>query len=117
MGGFYKGLQANIPRGATMNGTMLSTYTQSKRFSKNIGIRDGVPLQASASLISGFCMACTVCPLDVVRTRLMNQPTDGPKLYSGLADCARNIMVNEGPQAFYKGFVPLFSRFAPNTCL
>merc|ERR1719258_249808 len=52
----------------------------------------------------------------MVRTRLMNQPPDA-KLYSGAFDCVGKILANEGPQGFYRGFVPIWMRFAPTTCL
>ena len=61
-------------------------------------------------------MTCTVSPFDIIRTRLMNQPSDA-KLYNGFGDCAKKILQNEGPLGFWKGFIPIWSRFAPTTCL
>lgn len=61
-------------------------------------------------------MACTVSPFDIIRTRLMNQPSD-VKIYSGFGDCFMKIFKNEGPLGFYKGFLPIWGRFAPTTCL
>lgn len=46
----------------------------------------------------------------------MNQPTDA-KLYSGLVDCAKKTMASEGPTAFYRGFFPIWGRFAPQATL
>ena len=39
------------------------------------------------------------------------------KLYDGFFDCAIKIAKNEGFFGFYRGFIPLWSRFAPTTCL
>jgi len=61
-------------------------------------------------------MATTVAPFDMVRTRLMNQPPDA-KLYNGAFDCVGKILANEGPGGFYRGFIPIWMRFAPTTCL
>ena len=61
-------------------------------------------------------MTCTVSPFDMLRTRLMNQPTD-KKLYNGFVDAAVKIMKNEGPGAFYRGFFPIWARFAPTATL
>ena len=65
---------------------------------------------------AGFFMATTVAPFDMVRTRLMNQPPDA-KIYSGAFDCVGKIMAAEGPGGFYRGFFPIWMRFAPTTCL
>lgn len=46
----------------------------------------------------------------------MNQPADA-KLYNGFADCVMKMLKSEGPLGFYKGFIPIWSRFAPTTCL
>jgi len=54
---------------------------------KTMGFKDGLSLQFSAAFTAGFFMTCTVSPFDIMRTRLMNQPTD-KKIYSGFFDCA-----------------------------
>ena len=61
-------------------------------------------------------MTCTVTPFDIMRTRLMNQPTDA-KIYNGLLDCFQKILRTEGPLAFWKGFMPFWGRLAPSACL
>jgi len=61
-------------------------------------------------LFGGFAGACSVIgntPLDVVKTRM--QGLDAAR-YKNTLDCARQIMVNEGPKAFYKGTLPRMSR-------
>ena len=61
-------------------------------------------------LMGGFAGACSVfgnTPLDVVKTRM--QGLDA-KRYKNTFDCAKQIMANEGPKAFYKGTVPRLSR-------
>jgi hypothetical protein len=79
-------------------------------------VSDGIQLQFMAAFSAGFFMTCTVSPFDIIRTRLMNQPSDA-KLYNGFGDCAMKIFKNEGPLGFWKGFIPIWSRFAPTTCL
>ena len=46
----------------------------------------------------------------------MNQPADA-KIYNGFTDCVMKMLKTEGPLGFYKGFIPIWSRFAPTTCL
>jgi len=61
-------------------------------------------------------MSLTATPFDMVRTRIMNQPKDRI-LYNGMLDCFSKIISNEGLLALYKGFFPVWGRFAPTTTL
>jgi len=116
-GGFYKGIEANVARAMILNATKMACYDTCKGLVKNnLGIKDGLLCQFMSAFSAGFFMTCTVSPFDIIRTRLMNQPSDA-KLYSGFVDCAMKIMANEGPLGFYKGFIPIWSRFAPTTCI
>ena len=56
-------------------------------------------------------------PLDVLRTRLYNQPAGEARLYTGAPDAFVKIMRQEGAGAFYKGFVPHFMRVGPHFVL
>lgn len=117
--GFYRGIQANIMRAMVLNGTKMACYDTIKQKIVESGlVKDGSSLlgQFLAAFGAGFFMVCTVAPFDMIRTRLMNQPPD-KVLYTGFVDCASKIVSNEGPQALYKGFIPIWSRFAPTTTL
>jgi len=46
----------------------------------------------------------------------MNQPADA-KIYNNAFDCMVKIAKNEGPLTFWRGFMPIWSRFAPTTTL
>jgi hypothetical protein len=61
-------------------------------------------------------MAITVTPFDMARTRIMNQPKN-LVLYTGMIDCFLKITKSEGPLSVYKGFFPVWARFAPTTTL
>ena len=55
-------------------------------------------------------------PTDVVKTRVMNQPSDanGRGLYySSSLDCARKLVAAEGVRGFYRGFLPNWIRLGP----
>lgn len=61
-------------------------------------------------LMGGVAGAASVfanTPLDVVKTRMQGLEA---QRYKNTLDCMRQIMVNEGPKAFYKGTVPRLSR-------
>ena len=114
--GFYKGIQVNIMRACVLNATKMGCYDVCKTKVKQTGIaKDGIPLQFLSALTAGFFMTCTVSPFDIMRTRLMNQPTEAP-IYNGFVDCFQKILKTEGPTGFYKGFLPIWGRFAPATC-
>ena len=118
VGGFYRGIQANIARACVLNGTKMAVYDVAKGYVSNSSgwtRKDPRTIFCSAT-ISGFFMTCTVSPFDMLRTRLMNQPTD-QKLYNGFADAAIKVLKNEGPTAFYRGFFPIWARFAPTATL
>ena len=116
IGGFYKGIEANVMRAMILNATKMACYDQCKQTMKKSGVPDGLALQFASAFTAGFFMTCTVSPFDIIRTRLMNQPSDA-KLYNGFGDCFAKILANEGPLGFYKGFLPIWGRFAPTTCL
>ena len=118
IGGFYRGFSANVSRAMVLNGTKMSCYDQVKAAVVAAGI--GGPKDVITSGVSAFCagffMTCTVAPFDLVRTRLMNQPP-GSKEYTGMLDCAVKTLAKDGPLGFYRGFIPIWGRFAPTTTL
>lgn len=118
MGGFYRGINANIMRAMVLNGTKMGCYDTAKGVVVNAtGWERQAPQTTFFSAVAaGFFMTCTVSPFDMVRTRLMNQPADA-NLYNGAVDCMVKIAKNEGPLTFWRGFMPIWSRFAPTTTL
>lgn len=80
-----------------------------------MGMNDGVPCHFTAAVMAGFCTTVVASPVDVVKTRFMNSRKGQ---YRGAIECAIRTMVQEGPTAFYKGFVPSFSRLVSwNICM
>lgn len=74
--------------------------------------QDGIVPRVIGSLISGLVSAVVSTPMDVVKTRLMNQPAKAT-LYTGMLDCAVKTVRGEGLMALYKGFMPAYARLAP----
>ena len=116
--GFYRGIDSNIARAMVLNGTKMACYDQSKGYVVAItGLsKQSIVTQFLSAVAAGFFMTCTVSPFDMVRTRLMNQPVDA-KLYNNAIDCVVKIAKNEGPLTFWRGFMPIWSRFAPTTTI
>jgi len=118
IGGFYRGIDSNIARAMVLNGTKMACYDQAKGFVVSVTGFERKSLMTTffSAVAAGFFMTCTVAPFDMVRTRLMNQPADA-KVYSNALDCAMKIATQEGPLTFWRGFFPIWSRFAPTTTL
>lgn len=115
--GFYRGLQANMMRACVLNGTKMGCYDQiSSMINKTRLVPEGLATQFVSAFGAGFFMATTVAPFDMIRTQLMNQPVQ-QKLYTGFTDCLIKILNKQGPRGLYAGFIPIWARFAPTTCL
>ena len=107
-----------VARACVLNGTKMACYDVIKGMVVNQtgwGRKDP-RCQFVSAIGAGFFMTCTVSPFDMMRTRLMNQPTDA-KIYNGMFDCFTKILKNEGPLAFWRGFLPIWGRFAPQATL
>ncbi|KAJ7323385.1 hypothetical protein OS493_031860 [Desmophyllum pertusum] len=67
-----------------------------------------------ASGVAGLAGAVASNPIDVVKTRMMNQrnlkvkPGDGTVIYTSAAHCLITTFKSEGIFALYRGFVPQF---------
>jgi Mitochondrial carrier protein len=116
--GFYRGIDSNIARAMVLNGTKMGVYDEAKKvISTSTGLpKSSLIAQFMSAVTAGFFMTITVAPFDMIRTRLMNQPADA-KLYNGAIDCMMQIAQKEGPLTFWRGFIPIWSRFAPTTTL
>uniref|UniRef100_A0A3B4Z1T3 Dicarboxylate carrier UCP2 n=1 Tax=Stegastes partitus TaxID=144197 RepID=A0A3B4Z1T3_9TELE len=66
-----------------------------------------LPCHFVSAFGAGLCTTVIASPVDVVKTRYMNSP---PGQYSSVLKCAAAMMTQEGPLAFYKGFMPSFLR-------
>lgn len=118
IGGFYRGLKPNILRAVVLNGTKMACYDQIKTsvVNKTEWNRNDLKCQFTSATGAGFFMSTAVAPFDMIRTRIMNQPVD-KKIYNGFIDTATKIYKTEGVASFYRGFFPMWGRFAPQATL
>lgn len=116
--GFYRGVEANIVRACVLNATKMGVYDMAKGYVVDTtGWSRKDPRTAfGAAFCAGFFMTCTVSPFDRLRTNLMNQPTD-QKIYNGFIDCAVKTIKNDGVLSLWRGFIPIWARFAPQATL
>ncbi|XP_067006572.1 mitochondrial uncoupling protein 4 [Anabrus simplex] len=115
--GLWKGSIPNVQRAALVNLGDLTTYDSAKRFIlSHTTLPDSHLTHIMASSCAGLVAATMGTPADVVKTRIMNQPTDTQGrglLYKSSVDCLLKTVENEGIFALYKGFLPVWIRMAP----
>lgn len=115
--GLWKGCTPNIYRAALVNLGDLTTYDTGKRLLlQHTSLKDNYFTHSLASGMSGLVAATLGTPADVIRTRVMNQPTDNKGrglLYKSPLDCLMKTLRGEGFAALYKGFFPIWARMAP----
>lgn len=88
-----------------LNATKLATYDHIKHSLINYKIlQDGYPCHFVSSVVAGVCIAIVTAPVDIIKTRIMNQPKE--RIYTGMIDCGMKVFKNEGMFGFYKGFTP-----------
>lgn len=115
--GLWRGAAPNVYRAALVNLGDLTTYDTGKRFLlQHTNLKDNYFTHSLASGMSGLIAATLGTPADVIRTRVMNQPTDNQGrglLYRSPLDCLLKTVRGEGFKALYKGFFPIWARMAP----
>lgn len=116
--GLWRGVGPTAQRAAIIAAVELPIYDFTK--SKMIPlIGDNIVNHSIASMAASIASAIASTPIDVIRTRLMNQrrislPNESSShLYKGSIDCFLKTSKNEGFLALYKGFVPTFLRMGP----
>jgi solute carrier family 25 oxoglutarate transporter 11 len=118
----WRGSQPTIVRAMLVTAAQLGAYDQFKYLllTRYKLMGDGLGLHIVASFGAGFVAAVVTNPVDVVKTRIMNQGStagaQAPK-YAGMIDCFVKIARQEGLSGFYKGFVPNFMRLGPQTIM
>ncbi|KAF3699014.1 Kidney mitochondrial carrier protein 1 Solute carrier family 25 member 30 [Channa argus] len=110
--GLWKGVSLTAQRAAIVVGVELPVYDITKKHLILSGyMGDTVYTHFLSSFVCGLAGALASNPVDVVRTRMMNQR--GGALYQGTLDCLLQTWRSEGFMALYKGFFPNWLRLGP----
>ncbi|KAL6195489.1 hypothetical protein ACLB2K_031108 [Fragaria x ananassa] len=106
IGALWTGLGPNVARNAIINAAELASYDQVKETVLKIpGFTDNIFTHLLAGLCAGFFAVSIGSPVDVVKSRMMGDPS-----YKNTFDCFIKTLKYEGFLAFYKGFLPNFGR-------
>uniref|UniRef100_A0A8C1JLR8 Solute carrier family 25 member 12 n=1 Tax=Cyprinus carpio TaxID=7962 RepID=A0A8C1JLR8_CYPCA len=101
--GLYKGAKACFLRDIPFSAIYFPVYAHTKASMADEDGRVG-PLQLlTAGAIAGVPAASLVTPADVIKTRLQVAARAGQTTYSGVIDCFRKILHEEGFRALWKG--------------
>ena len=114
--GMFRGVIPNAQRAFLVNAAELATYDVLKKHSITY-FGDNIISYFIGSIGAGLAASLVSTPVDLVKTRLMNQPTDPIThkglQYSGAMDCALKTCKAEGFWGIYKGFLPTWLRLGP----
>lgn len=123
LAGLWRGVGPTAQRAAIIVGVELPAYDVTKRYFLDSGLLgDTITNHFLSSCVAGLAGAIGSNPVDVVKTRLMNQRklkavlVEGvkmPTIYSSSADCLLQTVKTEGFLALYKGFIPTWVRLGP----
>jgi len=108
--GMWRGWLPNVQRAALVQLGDLTAYDISKqKLLHHTSLKDNYVCHGVASIIAGLVSTIMSTPSDVLKTRIMNNPTR----YKSTTDCLLQTIKNEGPFALYKGFFPIWARMGP----
>ncbi|KAI1241856.1 hypothetical protein IHE44_0005358 [Lamprotornis superbus] len=110
-----KGVSLTAQRAAIVVGVELPVYDLTKKHIIMSG-HMGDTVYTHFLFLCGLAGALASNPVDVVRTRMMNQKSQqhgGHSAYKGTLDCLLQTWKNEGFFALYKGFWPNWLRLGP----
>ncbi|XP_017547873.1 calcium-binding mitochondrial carrier protein Aralar1 isoform X1 [Pygocentrus nattereri] len=101
--GLYKGAKACFLRDIPFSAIYFPVYAHAKTEVTDEEGRLGAMQLLFAGAIAGVPAASLVTPADVIKTRLQVAARAGQTTYSGVIDCFRKILREEGFKAFWKG--------------
>jgi len=112
--GLYKGVQSPLVGLAVMNSVMFLAYGQGKSYLQK---DPAVPLTlsqfAQAGAFAGICISFVEGPVDLFKSQMQVQYGTGQK-YTGIVDCAKQIVGKFGIKGAYQGLGATFLRDVPS---
>ncbi|KAI6171645.1 Calcium-binding carrier protein Aralar1 [Aphelenchoides besseyi] len=111
--GLYKGARACFLRDVPFSAIYFPAYAHAKQYTADDQGLNGPGSLFASAFIAGVPAAALVTPADVIKTRLQVAAREGQTSYNGVIDCARKVMKEEGPYAFWKGTAARVCRSSP----
>ncbi|KAH8404888.1 hypothetical protein KR222_009273 [Zaprionus bogoriensis] len=115
--GMWRGVAPSCTRACLMTAGDVGAYDLCKRnLKKHLHMEEGLLLRFASSMVAGGVASLLSNPADVIKSRVMNQPTDehGRGLYyKGSIECLSKLISQEGYRNLYKGLIPCWLRLGP----
>eukprot|EP00761_Pharyngomonas_kirbyi_P013937 gb/GECH01013967.1/.p1 GENE.gb/GECH01013967.1/~~gb/GECH01013967.1/.p1 ORF type:complete len:300 (+),score=63.93 gb/GECH01013967.1/:1-900(+) len=112
----WRGSTPTVMRAMVLNMAQLASYSQAKStLQSSINMSDGLGLQFTASMISGFISTAVSLPVDLIKTRV--QMEAGEPGMKAIQSVVSSVVKTEGVLSFWKGFLPYYLRLGPHTVI
>ena len=125
LGRLWRGCGPTVLRASLVTLTQITTYHSTKRFLLKSAPLSWFPLgnndsklHLTAALASASAASLVTCPVDVVKTRIINmRKAEGGAHYKSSLDCVVQTVRTEGIRGLFKGLLPTFLRLGPHTVI
>ncbi|KAK0082466.1 hypothetical protein PV325_010349 [Microctonus aethiopoides] len=98
--GFYRGMSSPIAGVAFVNAIVFGIYGQAQKYSKN---PENLSSHFLAGAAAGLAQSPVVAPLELIKTKLQLQESNGKKKYSGPINCLCKIYRQSGILGIFRG--------------
>ena len=119
--GLWRGVGPTVQRAAIITASQIPSYDHTKHaLLNNKVMHEGLRLHFVSSMVAGLVCAIVTSPVDVIKTRIMNQKImakENGLLYKSTLDCLYKTVKFEGILGLYKGFIPNWMRIGPHTII
>ena len=118
----WRGCGPTVLRASLVTTTQIPTYHATKQVLLNGAPalfphgNDDSKLHVVASIASAGVASIATCPVDVVKTRIINmQQVGNAPIYASAWECVARTIRAEGVRGMFKGLAPTFLRLGPHT--
>eukprot|EP00038_Savillea_parva_P007786 m.172523 g.172523 ORF g.172523 m.172523 type:complete len:297 (-) comp13552_c0_seq1:1415-2305(-) len=113
----WAGATPTIIRAMLLSSTMLASYSEFKLMLHNakpdMFAAEGLNTMFCGTMMASLVANTVINPFDVIKSRMQMRPDD----YTGIADCFRKSIAQDGLTVLWRGFLPAFVKLAPYTVI
>eukprot|EP00873_Tetraselmis_striata_P015925 jgi/Tetstr1/436189/TSEL_025034.t1 len=112
--GLWRGTAPSAMRASILTASQCATYDSVKRrIIRATGWKDDIGAQFATSMVTGVVTTTATAPIDLVKSKIYI----GGKASGGVRNVVREVMLKEGPAAFFKGWTAQYLRLGPQTMI